>query len=393
MTEKQKSRSPFLKFTAKLIIPLLFLAAGGGAWSYFKSSAPKIKRIRPKPQIPVVEVITVASKDATVEVKAMGTVIPSREVNLKSRVSGEVIEMSSYFVPGGYLKKGDTILELDASDYQVDVEKAISAVEKAQADLTIEKGNQIIAREELRLLSETADDSVRETDLLLRKPQLKKARAALASAKADLRKARLNLSRTILKAPFNALVVERNTNPGSHVNPTDTLATLVGTDQYWVEAAVPVDRLSKLGLNRQGGNPAVVWSRGDSGSRQGKAVRITGRLTEKSLMAKVIVEVPDPLGLGAKKSIPQLILGDYVSVFIRGRTLSSVIGIPRSALRDHDTVWLYQNGKLKISKVFPEWKQEDMVFIQENNGIKDEEKLIISDLSTPVEGMQLLILE
>ena len=374
----------------KMVIPLALLALGGAAWAYFQTTAPKIKRTPPKRQATPVSVVAVSAIDTRSMIKAMGTVTASREITLKARVSGEILALSPHFTPGGHLAQGDLILKLDASDYQVEVQKAESALAKARANLAIEQGSQTIAREELRLLAETSTDTIAETDLALRKPQLQQAQAAVSSAEADLRRARLDLARTEVRAPFNALVIDQNVNLGSHVNSQDALATLVSTDEYWVAAAVPLDRLSALALNPENGSMATIRSQSGYGQWQGRVLRATGRLNEKSRMAKVIIAIPDPMGIHSDSDRPQLMLDDYVSVEIQGRELPSVIALPRGALHDDNTVWIFRDGRLHIEKVTLAWKQTDRVLVRSGLAVGDQ--VIVSDLATPVEGMQLKIL-
>jgi RND family efflux transporter MFP subunit len=288
-------------------------------------------------------------------------------------------------VPGGRIPKGAEILRLDPADYEVALAKARSALEEVRADQRIEQGSQTIAREELRLLSESAGDTVLPTDLALRKPQLQQAQAAVASAEADLRQANLNLKRTVVTAPFNAMITERSVNMGAHVNTQESLVTLVDTDEYWVEVAVPVDQLKHLDLTA--GSKTVIRTQAAAGERLGRAVRTTGSLSDTSRMATVIVAVSDPLALEAEDETQPLVLGDYVSVEIQGRPMASVLELPRAALRDGDTVWVYADGRLEIRSVTLAWKAGDRVLI--NGGVAAGEQIIVSDLSFPVKGMKL----
>ena len=373
----------------KVFIIVVLLAAGGAAWAYFQTSAPQIKRKAKAKPLVMVDVLTVNTVDVRSVIKAMGTVNPSREITLKSRVSGEIQSLSPNFVPGGFVSKGDVILNLDPIDYQVQVQKAKSALEKAQSDLAIERGNQTIAREELRLLTETADEPMKATDLSLRKPQLRQARASVAGAEADLRMAQLNLARTAVYAPFNALVVERNVNLGSHISTQDSLATLVSTDEYWVKAVIPLDKLPAMNLSLEDGCPAVIRSQAGEGQWQGRAVRSTGKLNDKTRMAEVIVTVSDPFGLESGGGSPHIMLDDYVHVEIQGRSLTSVIDLPRASLRDGETVWVYKDGALDIRPVDITWKQDNRIFVR--SGLESGEQIITSDLPTPVQGMKISV--
>jgi hypothetical protein len=166
------------------------------------------------------------------------------------------------------------------------------------------------------------------------------------------------------------------------------LVTIVGTDEYWIEAVIPVERMKLLDFRRDGGCPAVIRSQAGSGTWRGRAVRTTGQVSETSRMATVIVAVTDPLGLQSENGSPPLILGDYVNVDIQGRSFEAVVELPRMALHDGNTVWIYDNGTLEIRSVALTWKQGDTIYI--GDGLASGESVIVSDLPMPVEGMRLI---
>lgn len=388
MSGDKKKKSFFVK-VGRTLVPLMLIAAGGAAWAYFKATAPVMERTQPQRQAAVVKVLPALRKDARTIITAMGTVVPSREVTIKARVSGEIQFVVPQFIPGGHFSKGDKLLSIDPSDHQVAVQKARSALEDALAALAIEQGSQNIAREELRLLSESSAETIPHTDLALRKPQLQQAQAAVASAEADLRQAFLDLERTEVRAPFNALIIERNINVGAYVGAQDSLATIVGTDEFWIEAVVPLDKLALIDFDHAGGCPAVVRSQTGDGRWEGRVVRIAGKLNETSRMATVIVAVSDPLRLHSDRSMSPLIIDDYVFVEITGRQLSGIIELPRSALQDGNTLWVCDNDTLDIRPVTLAWKNADKVYIQ--SGISSGEQVVVSELASPVQGMSLKI--
>jgi hypothetical protein len=108
-------------------------------------------------------------------------------------------------------------------------------------------------------------------------------------------------------------------------------------------------------------------------------------------MARVLVEVKDPLGLNQpKQHRPPLLIGEYVRVTIQGRKLDKVFQIPRLALRDDSNVWIVgDNDTLEIRKVSPILRDADIVLLQ--NDLKSGERLIISDLAAPVAGMKIRV--
>ncbi len=376
-----------LRLMIKIILPVCLILAGAAGWGYFKSRESKMKRQPPKKQAVVVETISMKPGNYQSSVQVMGTVMPDRQISIKSKVSGEVIFLSSRFVQGGVMKKGETLLKLDNSDYMIEVQKAQSALDKVLSDLAIEKGSQLIAKEELKLMNEASQSVVKATDLALRRPQLAQVKAAIKSARADLEKARLSLSRTIVIVPFNALVLEKQVDLGSLVTVQGTLATLVDVDTYRVEAQVPPDRLAALRTGKDSGSVAQIYSQYSDQTWQGKLVRTTGRMSGKSRMAGVIILVSDPLGLKDKENRAPLLLDDHVNVRIMGEILENVFSISRSILRDKNTVWMYNSGVLEIKEVRLAWKEDTKVYIR--SGITLGDIVITSDLSAAVKGMAL----
>jgi len=368
----------------KGVLPLLILGLGVLAAMYFMKTRPSVPRSRPEPRPVPVQVAAARLQNATVEVTSMGTVVPSREITLRAQVSGKVVSIAESFLPGGRVAEQAELVHIDPRDYEIEVHKKQSALERARADLRLEEGQQEVARQEYRLLRESSDSRLEESDLALRKPQLLQARADLSSARADLDQARLNLSRTVITAPFNALITERNVNLGSTVNIQDSLATLIGLDEYWVEVLVPLGRLPLLDLQRSGGCPVEISSQTDTGLWSGQTIGLTGTVDEESRMATVLIAVSDPL------DGPQpLMLGDYVTAAIQGRSLSRVMVLPRSALRQGDTVWLHDKGRLRMQKVETAWKDPQKIYLRA--GLKPGQQVVLSDISTPVQGMLITV--
>mgnify|MGYP000327280425 CR=1 FL=1 len=388
MTETKTKASFFIK-VGKFLIPLLLLVAGGAAYSYFKATAPVMRRATPQRQVTAVDVQTVQEQDVRTVVSAMGSVVAARQVTLKAQVAGTIMTVSSRFIPGGLIPQGAELLSIDPSDYEVAVQKARSALSDAKASLAIEQGSQTIAREELRLISDLSTDGVAQTDLALRKPQLQQAQAAVTSAEADLRQAMLDLNRTVVKAPFNAMIITRDVNVGTSVGAQESLVTLVGTDEFWIEAVVSLDQLSLIDMDHPGGCPALVRSQAGLGQWQGRVIQIAGKLNATSHMATVIIAVKDPLGAGANLAAGRLMIDDYVNVDITGRQLEGVIELPRSVLQDGNTVWVNTDSTLDIRPVTLAWKSVDKVYLK--SGVQPGEAVVMSALSTPVQGMALKI--
>jgi RND family efflux transporter MFP subunit len=366
---------------------------GVGTAAYLKNSAPQTQKRPPVKLSPTVQVEIVQPSEYQIVVKAMGTVIPDREVVLKSRVSGEVVDIDPEFTEGGFLRKDMKLLQIDPLDYELALERQQSAVADAEYALKLELGHQAVAKREWELLSGTQPVQDMEKELALRKPHLDKARAELAAAQAELETAMLNLDRTRIMAPFNAMVRSKSVDLGSQVTPQESLAELVGTDAYRIQTSIPMDHLGWIQIpghaDGSGSKARIIYTQGHECT--GTVTRLMSDLSTEGRMARVLVEVMDPLGLkDVDRDRVPLLIGEYVRVEIQGRKLDRVFQIPRTALRDNSSVWIAtENQTLEIRKVRPVWRDADIVLLQD--GLNPQERLIVSDLPAVVEGMSVRV--
>ena len=416
-------------------LAVALLAVGGAVATYMMLHKPKAKPRPAGPKAALVTVEPLAVAPLPVTVHAMGTVRPARRIVLAPRVAGQIVWRSDQLIPGGRLDADAPIVMVDPADYLLaarlkdtqirqrgaeleqrrsDIIQRAAAVTQAESSLKMESGQQAIARSEYELLGKALPEGDR--DLVLRQPQLKAAEAACESAKAAAAaaeaalqaaeeakaaaeaafdQAMLDLERTCVPVPFNVLVVAKSVDVGSQVSPATPLAELVGTDEYWVEVALPVDELRWLRIPGQGaeaGSPAKVFyapAWGPDACRAGRVLRLAASLEQKGRMARLIVSVPDPLcrrpGNAGK---PAMILESYVRVELQGRELPRAVAIPRTALRDGDRVWVMKDDDtLEVRRIDIVRRGRDTVYVQQ--GLQAGERLVTSDLSTPVEGMAL----
>jgi len=383
-----KQKKSILKY---FIPPLLIILAVGIAIIFVKTK-PTPKQKPRKEQAVLVET-TVASMTSTqLVVQTTGTVIPAQQITLQARVGGEIIGISPDFEPGGKFTAGATMLNIDPTDYEIQRTARDADLARAQLEYQNELGMQNIAQHEWELLDNRDATSELEQDLVLRRPHLKKAKAMLESARAAQQKAVLDLERTVIKAPFDAIIAKRNVDLGGQVAPQTALATLVGTDEYWVNVTLPVDKLKWLFLpNAQGANGSqatIITSAGILSETHwtGQLIRMNPSLESKGRLAQLIVSIPRPLENNAQ-AIP-LMLGSYVQVALNGRPMEKVFILPREWVKDGNFVWTMDvENRLHIQPVEISWTDRDIAII--TGGLTPGTKLITSGIPAPAEGMLL----
>jgi RND family efflux transporter MFP subunit len=386
---------PWWNKLLRLAAVCMILGAGVALGVYLYHSKPRTQKAPPRKWIPLVQVEPLSPIRHRIVVRAMGTVVPARQVLLKARVPGEVVEIHPEFTEGGFLQKGEMVLRLDDVDYQLALAQKQSERVTSRYNMELEMGRQTVAHREWDLLKKGLGAEGTDDSLVLRKPHLEKAAADVEAAESAVKKLELDLQRTRIFAPFNGMVRSRTVDIGSQVSTQEAIAELVGTDRYWVQTSVLVDRLDWIRIPRQDGeegSPAKIRYAGGQ-VMSGRVARLLGELDGESRMARILVEVEDPLHRrpGDGDAVP-LLIGEFVQVEIEGRTLDDVFLIPRTALRDNHLLWLAgPEEKLLIREVDPIWKGETTVVVRDH--LQEGERLIVSDLSAPIEGMDVRVQE
>lgn len=379
----------------QVALAALVVVGGVAVATHLVRTKPEAKR-RPVARLArLVEVVETGQRTEQVVVEASGTVMPAREIDIFARVTGEVVEISPVLQPGGLLAANEVLVRVDDADYLLAERQARSNLARAQAEQRLEQGNQRIAKAERALLGgELAGDE----GLMLRRPQLAVSLAVVDAARATLDRAHLDRERTVLKAPFNAVVRSRTVDLGSRISPTTPLARLAGTDTWWIEVLVPVDQLRWIQVPRtptEEGSAVKIFHEAAWGpgiTRTGHVVRLAAELEEKGRMAKLLVAVADPLArLPENAQLPALHLGAWVRTEIEGESLANVVPLDRKLLRDGDRAWIMnQENRLEIRDLNIAWRARDHVLVRA--GLAVGERVVSTDLSTPVAGMQLQLL-
>lgn len=329
--------------------------------------------------------------------RALGTVLPAHKIQLMAQVSGQVTSVHKNLIPGGIVRQGDLLVQLDESDYLIALKQKQQTLDRAEADLQIEQGNQLVAKKEWEVINQLSTDiDPSSKNLALRKPQLIKAESAILAAQAEKEKAELDLSRTKISAPFDAIISTNNIQLGSQVSSQSNIATLVGIDVFWAELSLSMDKLPWIDLPTAStpGSKVTVYS-SLKNPFTGRIVTLLPELENNGLMARLLIEIDDPMRIkptnSASSSLP-LPLGSHIEAEITGKTMPLVYKVPRAVVRDGNTVLtVSEESTLKTQPVSILWKSAEWAFI--NRGLTPESKIIISNVPAPIEGMALKIIE
>ncbi len=373
-----------------LLIPAIIIFAGIRVAIFLKNQAGTAKHEDPTELVTSVETFVATSTDMPVALQVTGAVRAAKQVTVVPEVTGRIVKLSKNLIPGSRFKKGQIIARIDQKDYLLNLTQEKSRVDQANLDLQVERGRGAIAKEEWGLIVGDLGKDESVSELALRKPHLEVAKQQTVAAASAVERAQLNLQRTVLRAPFNAMVLDKKVDVGQLVGPTTAVATLMGTDELWVTVSVPVAQLASIdipGVNAKKGSEATVIQRVGSGQtivRKGEVIRLQGQLDAQNRTANLLVSVKTPFDVNGTE-LP-LLAGAYVEVKLVGRDMKGVFEIPREGLREDAFVWLAgKKDRLKKVPVTVGWGTRDQVVV--THGLNDGDRIVVSPLSFPVEGM------
>ncbi|MDT8302161.1 MAG: efflux RND transporter periplasmic adaptor subunit [Sedimentisphaerales bacterium] len=376
------------------IVILLIFGFGGCVGFMLLWTGPETVPEEKTDSAKIVQTIPLVPQRRSVAVIASGSVIPSRKVVIKPQVTGQVIWQSESITIGGHVKAGDELIRIDPKDYELALAEVQSNFEQARFEREVESGRQVIAKREWTELQSELDTEEVNKSLVLREPHLRRAEALMEKAKNDIEIAELKLSRTVITAPFNAMVIEESVEVGQLLNPGSDICELVGTDEFWIQVTLPFSQLKWVQFpeeDRPGATAQVILDMGDGESVtwKGRVIRLLSDLDPLGRMARLVVSVADPLDIRRRSgSKLPLLLGSFVEVKIDAGELEDTLTIPRAALREGNRIWVVGDDHvLKILQATILWRETETVLI--SNNLEKGDLLIVSDLRAALPGMKI----
>jgi len=381
------------------VLTLVILAAGAAILVIFLKFHKPPERIEQEVPAPLVQVRTLEARDIQMVVQGYGTVSPKTQVQIIPEVAGKVVFVHSELKTGGIVPAHEKIVQIDPRDYELAVRQAEAAVAEAQVRLDTEVAEADVARREWRQLHPETEPS---SPLVLREPQIRQARAALESAKAQLAIAELRLERTTISLPFEVLIASENVDLGQYVGVGAALATSYGVDAFEIEVPLEDADLAwfdvfatmaapghEAGDSQRAAAEVHADFAGQAHTWAGHVTRTTGQVDRMSRQVAVVVEVARPLA--GTEGKPPLLPGAFVEVRIAGKTLANAVAVPRDAIRGQDRVWLVNDNRLHVAPL--EIVRTDREFAYVTSGLPDGAVIVTSVLEAVVDGMTVRMAE
>lgn len=323
----------------------------------------------------LVEVALLETVDAQFPVRSQGTVRPRTQTVLSAEVSGAIVDVSPKFIPGGVFEADEVLIRIDPTNYRVAVTQAEALVRQRQIEY---EGAKKLRSQGYRAESEYAS-----------------AAAALATAEAELVRAKRNLERTYIRLPYAGMVRSKDADVGQFVNAGTRLGVTFATDYAEVRlpltdrdlAFVDLPNAAEITASGESRGPDVVLSaeqRGQLVEWSARIVRSEGVVDESSRVTYAVAKIEDPYALdGAQEPLP---MGTFVTASIDGVAMQGLLRVPRYALHGSDQLLFVDNENLlRIRTVNIARADAEYAYI--NGGAEAGERVILTALESPINGM------
>ena len=186
--------------------------------------------------------------------------------NVAPQISGQIVEVRAH--DNQHVHKGDVLYVIEKFDFEVALDNAKATILNREADLTVKK-----AQNARRAALTTLSTSIEEKQVF--DGNAKMAEAALASAKAALSQAEINLQRTEVRSPVDGYVTNLLMRVGDFARAGTPNLSVIDEHSYWVDAYFEETKLANIHV----GDPVEAMLLGFQAPIEGRIESITGGIS------------------------------------------------------------------------------------------------------------------
>lgn len=371
----------------KILLPLLVIVLGLLATAFLVASKPDVETQTTQVALPSVRTLAVTPADVPVVIRSQGEVRPRTEAVLVAEVGGRIQRVTKDFESGAFVRLGQPLVWIDPRDFEAALAAQRASLAQAEVVLEREEAEAEVARKEWDALGRDTTPNA----LVLRGPQLQEAAARVEAAKAAVRRAELDLERTVIRAPFTGRIRSTAVDLGGFAARGTPVATVYSVRDAEIRLPVQNGELAFLddleGLSSRSGAPVTLSTRfaGRQHTWSGEIVRSEGEIDARTRMIHLVAQVADPYGLDAPVGAP-LAVGLFVDAAIEGNPIESAYELPRASLRRDGTVMVVEGGRLRARSVEVLRTTTDHIVI--GTGLEPGDQVVVSKLGVATEGMR-----
>ena len=423
MASERRHDPVWRRALATLICCAAFITLGFVAFKVLESLDEEPERSESRAALPVVEVLRVQRGDYVERAQGYGRARPLRDSRVSAEITAVIKAVSPRLEAGEGVSAGDELVTLDDVDFKEALSRSRARVRQAEADLArdeatikslvrrlaIGRGEFAASKRELERIQKmlaggaaSANDldlQLRtsavlernvvklESDLDIAKLAVDAATAAKDSAEVDVRIAARDLSRCVVRAPFEGVIESRTAQLGERVAPGTELFRMMDRSRIEIPVAIGA---SHYGQVRVGGLSSLVDPRDETRSWRAKIARISSSIDarRRTFFAFLVVEG------GTAGSPPPP--GAFLKATVEARHFEDVFVIPRRAFlgaalfvavpEDGRDEAVAHRREVELERLLP-----DVAIVR--TGLEPDEAVIITNLESIANGARIRLLE
>ena len=404
---RMKRFKAWLKWLAPVMVLLIAVLIAG----YLEATKPQLKPSESVEREWLVDLVTTSIGDQEYFVKAYGEVIPERDLEMRSLVSGQVIEVSPNFKDGGIIDSGEMLLQIEPFEY-------VSTMNQAKAELSSARALLKEYKAQLRAEERSADQNKIQLELAIRElnrrkklltqkvvsekhvedaailasererieglstetvrayaARLERQESVISSAEIFLQRTQRDLKNTKLIAPFEGYLTSTSAAVGKRLSINDRVARLLDLKQLEVMFHLPDSEYGKLissdGGGLEGRIITVVWRFGQQTREFVAAIeRVSSEIKSETGAIRVYAQL-----FTDSESI-LIRPGTFVEVIMPGPIFPKSVKLPENALHESNSVYVSVGGRLEKRLVDVLGRTGNEIIVR--GELSDGDKVVIS---------------
>jgi membrane fusion protein, multidrug efflux system len=324
---------------------------------------------------PEVSIVSIRPQSRALVRELPGRVAPTRVSDVRPRVSGIVIER--LFNQGSEVHAGDPLYRIDPRPFEVEVQSTEAALAKAVAAFDQ------AAQQARRIATLTSQKATSEAENEKANGAMRQAEAEVEGRKAEVARAKLNLSYATIRAPIHGVVGAALVSEGALVVQNETnLATIQQLDPIYADFTQSVTELNQLRRSLESGEldriapdmarVRLVLDDGTVYASPGKLLFSDARVDAHTGQVTLRGEFPNPRR--------ELLPGMYVRVLIEQGIDTDAIALPQQAIQRNggggsEVFVVKDDNRVAVQPVRTGSMQDGQWFVTE--GLKAGDKVVV----------------
>ena len=313
---------------------------------------------KPKPVVDkVVKTVytdTVSNTTIPIIIPANGSLVAKQRVELYAEVQGVFKSGNKLFKPGQHYKKGETLIQIDASEYYASVQSAKSnlynTIAAIMPDLRLDFPN----------MFQKWQNYLNSFDLNKTTPTLPKMTSdkenyfitgrGIVSSYYTVKNLEQRLAKYNMSAPFDGILTEALTTEGALIRSGQKLGEYIDPSVYEMEIALSKSYAILLKVNEE----VELQNIEHTEKYKGKISRVNGSIDAATQTITAFIEVKNE----------QLKEGMYLEANLNAKEEPNAIEINRNLLLDDNKIFIVKDNVLDIMAVKPVFFSETTVVLK-----------------------------